>query len=438
MGTTTELVLDERLSKLIGDWIEEDTTTNIGAGTSVISTALKKWDYGSDDYFNDWWIYITESNNLGVERRISDYATATGTITVQGANLTAETGTVTFRVYRYSWNNKLRALNDAIRELYPELHRPIDNRELITGNILPPFNWTSSSALQFYTTSSITLAKTTTSGLFWNGHSSAKATAGAGNGYITLKSDNYTRLLDAMGAGVTGKVWANPETADDAAIVIYTKKADGTTQTLTSTTSNPAAEFSLLEKEDQTLNDDLVEVEVRLKITTDAKYVYFSPPRLIGIDVYEYLLPYDLQTGHVSQVYIQTEGYSEDICDDLLPTRWDRAFGYEIIDDGTYKWLRLPNLYVAPRQIRLIGDTHFEIMDDQADTISTSDERKLNLLLAYSAFCLFRMEEGVPSPQDIRRVETNVAKWYAYYKRLSTGQRMMRPSQTMNIAGWKD
>ena len=437
MGTTTQLVLDARLSEAIGDFLEFDTTTNITTDTSVISTTLRQYDDGQDDYFNEWWLYITEGNNITVERKISDYDTATGTLTVYGANLSAEAGAVTCRIGRFKRGDKVKAIVDAIREIYPSLYKPIEDRTLVTGNFLPDGHfewWSSSSALKFYTASNVTLAQTTTAGLYRGplGSTSAKATASADNGYFYISSDSYPRLLGLQDKTVSAYVWAHPEVADEAAIVIYTKQAAGSTQTLTSSTSNPAGEFTLLELEDQTLNDDLAEVQIRFKVASSTKYAYFDAGRVVSQNLNLYILPEDAQDGHINQVYVQTSGYSDNICDDINPRFWEEVYGFQIIDDATYKYLWLPYFYSNERQIKLIGTMPLETLTADDGTISLSGER-INLLVAKAAQIFFERHEQPPSSEDVSRFTSNALRWERKYKQLLLQHRMSQPSQFMNL-----
>ena len=501
INTFTLLELHQKLSEDIGDYIQVATTTNITTNTSIISTNLLPYDYGSSDYFNNWWVYITTGNNIGVERQISDYATTSGTITVRGAALVAETGAVNIRVSRYSRANKKRAIIEGIRNISTDLHRKVRNQELITGNILPPFIWTSSTALYKYATTNLTsITKTTTGGLYWNGKSSALAVASAANGYLSLHSDNYPRLLDLMDFGVDFKCWAQPEVDDNATLVIYTIQAgvkegeytadagtsatqivdseltsstddyyngdyvwnatrglgalvtdyDGatktltvaiagqtngdiyhisTTQTLTSTTANPASKLTLLELENQALNDDLVEVEFRMKVTTNAKYVYFSPPRVTGKDIREYLLPQEFQVGEVLKVYIQQTGQADDWCDDLHPEKWYPA-KFDIIFDGTDKYLQLLDYHNPKRTIRLEGIAPLETLDADTDTVTLDDEN-IDLLIKQSIEKLWEIETGYPSSQDLGTLEYFKEKAVLDKRRLLISHRMSRPAISM-------
>ena len=246
MATTTLETIEQRLSEQTGDYLQVICTTAIAAGVSVISTHLTSYDGGRDDYFIDWWVYITDKANATVQRQVSDYATATGTLTVRGANLTNDVANLaTIRLHRYNRDLYVNAINDAIRETFPVFHKSHDIMELVTGNILPNSHfrdWTATTAPDKYSMqdANITAVASTTAGTTWGGSKSMKATTGAGGAgkYVYISSNTYPRLLDLMGQTVSFYCWAQPDDADDATIEIYTIKADGTTtQTLTSSTA---------------------------------------------------------------------------------------------------------------------------------------------------------------------------------------------------------
>lgn len=437
--TTTLLALEQLFSEAIGDWLEFDTTTNVGAGVTVVSTTLLNYDGGQDDYFNGWWLYITEGNNSTVLRQVSDYATATGTLTVRGANLEAEAGAVTCRLHRFNRDNKVDALNRAIEQIYPQLYKRIDNQELITGSILPDGHfedWSSSSALRFYSTSNVTLARTTTAGCTRGVTYSAKATASADNGYFYISSDTYPWLLDLMNHSVNFYCWALPEVANDAAIVIYTKQADGTAQTLTSSTACPAGEFTLLSLENQALNDDLVEVQIRFKVVTNAKYVYFDDAIVNGMHLDEYLVPVNLRSGHISRVHLQTGGNyavpttnSSLVCYDIHPTSWGGREEFKIIDDSTYTYLQLIDSPESYYRMRLIGYAPLETLSADTDTISLSGE-SLNLICAKAASVLYKLEGGPVSSEDKIRYFGEIAYWEDEVRKLTPRLMMQLPSGT--------
>ncbi len=330
-------------------------------------------------------------------------------------------------------DNYTDAIKNAIEQIYPNLFRYLDNTDLVTGNILPPFNWSTTALLDIYTEPTGTLLKTTDGDYVRRGSSSAKVTGSGANDVLYIDSTDYPRLLDLMGKTITFKDWAHPVDADnDAFLTIQYTESDGTSTTVNSTTTCKAGQFTLLEIEDQAIPDDIVQIQFRMRVLTTAQNVYFDQPRVTGRDVREYLLPTDFQDGFVSQVKVQTSGYSDDICDDLHPRYWEEVYGYEIIDDGTYKYLRLPYLYSNERQIRLIGYHQLETLTSDTETITLDGER-LNLLIAYAAYLLFEMEEDVPSSRDTSRIERASVKWLSKYYRLLPKLGMTTPRMSMKL-----
>jgi len=321
------------------------------------------------------------------------------------------------------------ALSNTIEEIYPALHRKLDNTELITGNILPPFNWnTDGDELDFYTEPTGTLAQTTTAGLFRGGESSALVTASGADDGIVLDSNAYPRLLDLMDKTVSLKCWVNPEVADDAFLDIITTDSAGSDTTESSTTACPADVFTLLEIEDYAVPDDITRLRVKLRVHTDTEYAYFDPPRLTGKTVYEYLLPYDFQHGEVLQVWLQSSGD----CDDLHP-RFDTLItNFGEITDGGYKYLKLPSLG-ANKRIRLIGDCPLESLDSGTDYITLDDDRRLRLLLVYAGHLVYEMKMGVVASESVGRYQLLSVKWRDKYRELLPHLGMSRTMPYLKI-----
>lgn len=449
MGTTTLLALEALLSEAIGDALEFEPDAITSGTTNVITaTTLANYDQGSSDYFNRFWIYFTELANAGTQRQVKDYITATTStatsvpyLKLRGGALATATGASlpTLRLHRFNRNNKIRAIKRALGQIYPNIHIPIKDETLITGNLLPDASfewWTSTSALKFYSTTNATIAQTSTGGLKRNGLYSAKCTVSAANGYIYISSDTYPRLLDLMGRDVNLYCWAYPEVADDAFIEIYTVSNDGTTtQTLTSTTTCPAAMFTLLKLEDQALNDDLEEIQIRFKVKTNAKYAYFDDAMLLGRNVLEYLLPEQFQVdATVKQLRMQQAGYSDEIVYDLAPKLWSAKEEFsaftEIVNGTSYEFIRLLNYPSAQRRIRLDGIKKLEVPTTDSGTISL-DGIKLELLVCLSAHLLYEIEKGTVSLDDRKSYENESAYWYAKYRTLLPQMMMMQPSGTI-------
>ena len=104
--------------------MEFATTTNLTTSAVVVSTALAD-DYTADDTFIGWFTEIlndadgSTSTNLGIVRRITDYTASSGTVTVAGANFSAEDESVDVRLTRLHPNRMREHFNRA--RLHPEL-----------------------------------------------------------------------------------------------------------------------------------------------------------------------------------------------------------------------------------------------------------------------------------------------------------------------------
>lgn len=440
--TTTLLTMRQRLRAAMSDGVREAVTTALAANTSVISTNLNKWDDGRDDFFNDWYCYIEDENNAGQNRVISDYATSGGTCTVRGANFTSDGANLATAMFtKCNPDNSKLAIQRAIRAQYPTLYKYIDSQELITGNILPNSHftdWAATTYPDFYRVSNAAAVETTTARQCWGGTASAKVTCNAADGYMYLSSDQYPRLLDLMGKTVTFKAWAYPEVADDAWIQIYTLQADGTAQTLPAThaaadVTCPADYYTLLELEDQTLNDDLVQVQFRFRVHTKDKYAYFDNARGTGLNIREYILPTDFKDGNVSQVWIQTSGEADDPCDDLHIRTQEKIVPLpNIYSDGTYKYIRLPAAYGDEYKIHLMGYKPLTVPTTDAGTTEV-DDPALQLLIAQAALELNKIQQGLVSTKDKGKFDAEIARWDWEVGKLTPRHRMARPSQTLRF-----
>ena len=327
-----------------------------------------------------------------------------------------------------------RAINNAARELYPTyLFRRVTDETLITGNALPNAHfedWTSSSYPDFWTVSVVTAAEENT--IIRGATSSIKLTSSAA-GYAYCSEVEYPQLLDLMGITVTFKCWVLSDYATEARLGIYTKQADGTEQTTYSSYHSGGGEWELLEIEDYALNDDLVEIQFRLCMAGNqsSKTAYFDNARVTGKDFYAYLLPKTFQTGHITQVWEQVTGYSDDICDDVKSSHnaFAETFGWNIItgDDG-YKYLRLPYILSSERKLRLVGEAPLEdTLSSDTDTMTIEGER-VNLLLAYAAYLLYEMQRGVASGQSKDFYNQEIAYWGGKTERLKRTLKMTKPS----------
>ena len=440
MDSISLSTIDTRVQEAMGDSLEFTVTTAIAASAVIISTTLRVFDFGSDDYFNGWWVYIKDYANAAVERRVSDYVTASGTLTVYGANLATDTANLaTCQLSRFRRTDRVLSINDTLRELFPNsLHKRIDNQILITNNFLPNGHFedqaTGGTPDKWALTNVTGAAETTT---IRGGAKAVKLTATAINGYIKLTVANYPRLLDLSGAQVTVKVWAYAQVADDADITIYTADKAGTTQTLTSTTTCLASTWTLLTLKDQVLNDDLVDIEIRFRVNTDTKWVIYDDARLIAVRVKEYLMPTTLDDGKIEQVFIQSSGFYESsdsniqMCDSLAPQSWEEIIDSNIIIDGTNKWLRINEGLISEKRIRLFGTAPFTALSASTDAI-VIDQDKIPMIVAYIKFLVYKRLSDTPSSDDQARYERASSKAYGDYVRLSH-KRTAVPARTMKL-----
>jgi len=426
MDSLTLATLDTRLQESQGDYLPFTTTTLLTNNNSIISTELRSFDFAGDDCFKNWWVYIvTSTNNSGVERRVSAYTTSTGALTIYGVALTAGDGTqATVQVSRYRRTDRVKALNDAIRETAYALHKRIDNQILITGNVLPNAHfedWTLTTVPDKYAVSSANITSVEETTIKRGGTKSMKATTGAGGAgaYIKLTTANYPRLLDLSGQTVTIKVWVYCTKANDAFIQIYTKNSAGTTQTLTSTTVSLITTWTLITLEDQVLNDDLVDCEIRFGITSLSQSVYFDDARLIGLTVHEYMLPEVLNDGLVESVQVQNEEYEEDeeACDIIAPQEWVDIQGY-VINDGANKWLRIEDTLSDEYRIRLFGSAPFTALSASTDAI-VIDQHRVPMLIAYAKYLYYNRYSQPVSSQDVAKFRQASIDAYAEYMRLA-------------------
>jgi len=325
------------------------------------------------------------------------------------------------------------AINEAIREIYPSLFRHLDDRTLITNNILPNAHfedWSQTTYPDHYRVSVVTAVEDTT--YIRGGKKSAKVTRAGTDGYMYISQVEYPRLLDLMDRTIDFKCWVWASTASQAYIEIYTKQADGTEQTtLISSAHSGGSEFELLELEDQTLNDDLTDIQLRFHVKTSDGSVYFDNARVNGKSLNELLLPLDLQNGSLRQVHMQSSGYSDDPCDDLNP-KFSELFDWYIADDGTYRYLRFPYTLSSDYLLRLVGYCPLETLSADTDTISLDGER-VNLLIAYAKYKAYQMVEGTPASKDVRRYQTASERAYGEYLRLLGRHRMVKPSVKIGV-----
>ena len=179
----------------------------------------------------------------------------------------------------------------------------------------------------------------------------------------------------------------------------------------------------MLSLESQAINDNLVLFEIRFKVATNGDYCYWDDAILAGVNLFEYLLPEKFQDGYVNQAYQQAESYSEVPAYDIHPRKWSRE-DFEVIDDGTYKYLRLGNMPSSYRRLRLLGNSPLDALTAATGTINIDVGGRTDMLVAHACYLLYEMTESPVSSEDVSRYERESAKRYAKYIRLLRKHRM--------------
>ena len=436
--------LRDNLSIRMNDYLHSETTTAVATGTNVVDTALANaWGGWNRDTWQNWYTLFTSQNNTGAQRFVANsWSTGNTNFDVRGTNLATDSGSgATYEFHRFDPEDKKRSLNIAARKVYPVLFRNEHNQTLITGNILPQSHfddWLTTATMQFYSNAeagnSGVLLQTSTAGLYRGGSYSCKFTAAAADDYFSITSSMYPRLLDLQGASVDMYCWVYPEVANDAEIEIYTLQADGTAQTLTSTTDAPAGYWTLISLKDQELNDDLTYISIRFRAETNAKYVIFDNARLLGRGVIDYMLPTTLQSGRLNWVRKQyTGGNDEQPCDDIgFDDQFTDYFGWQLVWEsiaGTlYKFLRTPEYLTAGYLLEIEGVRPLE--DDlSADTDTlTLDTKYEELYLAYAELELYKIMRAKVSADSSVKYDQEIARLNAEMPRLESRLRMMMPA----------
>ena len=437
MGTTTLASLVQQLSENIGDSLSFTATTAINADNYIVSTDLTSFDDGEDNYFNEWWVFIADNANAGVLRKVSDYTSSSGTLTVRGVALSDDSANLAAcTLHRYDRGQKKIAIQRAIEYAFPAIHRRLDDWTLTTGNYLPDGSfewWPTSTTLTFWGSENSNLAQTTQNSYFWGdlGGTSVKVTATNWNGNVKISSFTYPRLLDLAGQTVSFYAMAYPEVADDAQLrITYTDKDGGSSET-DSTTSSNAGHWSMVKITDLAIPAGISSIAFYLMVNTDTKYVYYDAAVITGQKApLEYILPQVYQdTGHVSQVWVQTDGYSGQTGYDLHPNHWARV-PFRIIQGKTYKSLWLKDGKNPYRAIRLIGYRPLTAVSAETDTIEVDGVYE-NAILAQAAERLYRLVQGPVSSEDKGRFHNEILWWREEYNRLVAQNTMVRPSDTM-------
>lgn len=382
--TTTLLSAEVLLSKQLGDYWSS-TTTSAGAATSLVDTALmaKENDWITDE---TWAFLIEEPAGAAAiydERKASTLDNSDGTLTTLAFGAAPGTG-IDYELHRlFSPSEKRRALVHAAKHSFPHLFKEIWDESKVSGNWLKDGSfeiWTSSSALTYWTASTSTIAKTTSSPYYKHGKTSCKLSTAAG--YLTQTISNYDDLKYLAGKTVTFTVQGYCATASTLRIAIY----DGTTTTYS---SYRTAESAWTENNDPlevqaTIQDNPTAIEFRIYLAT-ANDAYVDDARVICGDVNRtYIGDLGLVQNRPHQVLMEHSDYSS-------TEPWVLLRDCEVDKDG---YLHIPARYTNDRRLRIRGIGYLDFYDssdvvgtDWEDTVAI-DSPQTEILVAEAAIYL--------------------------------------------------
>lgn len=455
MSTKTLANIRDQTSIELHDYHHSTVTTALAATNNLVDTELANVKGGTTDNFcTNWWVLVTSENNDGEIRRVTTYTASSKTIVTLGNAWTAETAgeKATYELHKYYPTDKTNAINTAVRKVFPAIYRPITDLSLVSGNILPNSHfedWDVTTVPNFYRLNGATAVATTTPPYFRGETTSAKITTSSNNAGILISAQSgsyspttasdYPRLIDLKNTTISFYSWVYPEVEDDVKIEIYTAKADGTEQTLSSTTSAPAAKWTLLKLENQAINDAIQHIQIRFYVKTSGNYAYFDSARLVGRGINDYMLPKSLQNGQVTWVRRQVTGSdTEKPCDDIgFDVGYKDIFGWNIVTEdvfGTnYKFLRTPNQESNSYRFELTG--YAPLKDDlssDTDTVVLSDPHA-ELVVAYAMRELYKMERGTVSSETSDKYDREIIRLDLDIIRMTSGLGMMRPVSQLRV-----
>ncbi|MBE3144701.1 MAG: hypothetical protein IMZ61_12390, partial [Planctomycetes bacterium] len=266
---------------------------------------------------------ITSGTYDGQERKATSLDATSGVLTVL-AHGGAIASAVTYEVHRmFSAAEKKRALLQACKTAFPDLHKVIRDTSKTVGNWLLNGDvelWTVATYPDSWLVSSITATKTTTAGKFWRGSVSCLLNTAAG--YLYQSNTQNPDLMQLAGESVTFKapVWC--DTASDCRLSIY----DGTTTTYSGYHTGGSV------KEDMTVTATIADEPSQIRFAVHkagaSGSVYVDDLRVIGPDtskIYIGDLGLALNYPHVIE---QTDD------DSIMVEPWTLIRNYDIGSDG--------------------------------------------------------------------------------------------------------
>jgi len=390
-------LLRERVCRKKNSWVEV-TTTSAGATdfSTLVSTELG--DY-KDGALKGKYAKVTSGDTL-LTRKIENNFSPLGMVKLWRVFTAQIASGVTVEIHDTDPDLIDDAINEAIRQSYPQLCKFVKDRTLIAGNILINADfedWAVSTYPDYWRTSVSTLTQDTTYVL--SGDSSLKV---VNAGYAYLSSDNHIMLLRREDTDSNKfECWALCSTADAARLQIYTKTQDGTEATTSGDYHTGGGEWELLEVDDVSIPDDLGEVQIRCAVT-GANTAYFDKGFMAGT-VYEYLVPSKLDV--VLQAFL-CNNWKEYHTDSWAKMYWTQYDNKLRMDD-----------YTSGKKIELVGYGEFDALSTEAATLDCPTVWE-NIIATGALAIWYENFAMTLSSKDAKEVERRANKQRVDFERL--------------------
>lgn len=357
------------LKGMVGD-VWEGAATSDSNGTVLVSTDLSASAL-VDNAYRYQWALITSGTYAGTERMISAYSHSQSTITFArpiGGNLSSGT---TFEISRIKPSLYARFINQALKTLYPRIHRRIEYRGLIGGGLI--FNddfedWISPTAAGWWKSSAI---ERNVSELRY-GDYCAKLT-GAGSqpvvSFTPLTDAGYpplSQFFQLGGRAITWQKYVKCQQSNAVKLVISAVGVSGQTLVFESSLNSGGPSYGLLSVTAQ-LPVGLSAITFALMGSTSVVFYADSGFCESPFELYTYPLPPDYD-------YIGVV---------LIGHDWKDTYdGYEIgvhsvrlVEDSRgRKWLKSEKPFPSGRRLKVVGYGRV------ADLVSDNDSVNLNAL----------------------------------------------------------
>jgi len=420
---TTLSGLERELSSYIADDLTGTTTSDGNAGgTTLVCSALAN---KGDNYYNDWWVKITSGTYINAIQQVSGFAQSTGTCTMYVSFGGQIVSGVTFELHQMNPNLKKAGLNAAITDCLENIAIALDDHSLTSNDWLPNGDfedWASSSNPDHWTLTTLTAAKSTTT--LGYGTYSLKLTRAGADGSLACTSTNWSRLRDLAGQTVEFWCWVKASSASQARLSI----SDGITTTYSPTYHTGGGNWELLKVQGVALDADAASISASLLVTTTSGDVYFDKARLLGPNNYEYRLP-SCFAENPRQLLLQTSGDADDI-GEMGPLV--ELHNWQIVEEGTTRWLKLGDALPSNRKMVLRGVQKFTSLTNWTDSIG-ADKPRTSIICAYALYWIYRSLWANASAQNRTIYNQAMTAWFNVYQQAVRNYAVILPERTLKF-----